>query len=149
MTQTQTTQTELTAGQIAAIESMAKTGNKLMVWPEITTYQDITGLVEAGIVTAKSYGPGTYNHTDYFLSPEFGQVYKGFTQAQLSAAFDRVANPNDWRAPIDKVLLAERATPAVSAAVEFYTATQATITDLGNGFVRVTAVGYRMGPAGP
>lgn len=72
----------------------------------------------------------------------------------LSEAFDKVANPEDWKAPIDATVsitdIREGAT--IKAAVEFYTATKATIklTTYGRDIkIHVTSDGYRMGPAGP
>ena len=70
----------------------------------------------------------------------------------MSLVFDRVADANDWRAPIDYIIEAELRSE-VEAAVIHYTATVPTFTDVqaqnGVRMVRVQAVGYRAGPAGP
>lgn len=80
-------------------------------------------------------------------------VYRGYTLAELTQAFDLVCDPNDWRAPINHTLVKSQATPAnlavITAAVIFFTATAPTFTPLDYGMVKVTAVGYRSGLAGP
>jgi hypothetical protein len=85
-----------------------------------------------------------------------GERVGGYTIDELQAAFNRVRDARDWKAPIratvgarakhggiDVALLAK-----IAAAVEFYTATKPTITIIGT-TAHVTAVGYRQGPAGP
>jgi len=62
------------------------------------------------------------------------------------AAFRLVANPTDWKAPIDARVPADKLV-AVVRAIAFYTATSATVTPEGDVF-RVTSIGYRSGPAG-
>jgi len=74
-------------------------------------------------------------------------AHKGYTLGELKMAFDKVANPNDWRAPINAVIH-KRDLNRVVAAIEFYTATETKTNDLGN-YVQVMSVGYRNGPAGP
>lgn len=71
-------------------------------------------------------------------------------QNTLRKAFDRVANSNDWRAPIDAVVvvLDDAELEDIRDAVEFFTATQATITLVDGRTYRVQADGYRRGPAG-
>ena len=63
-------------------------------------------------------------------------------------AFQLVANKDDWRAPIDAIVPADKLV-AVLKAIAHFTATEATVSVEGNGFFRVKSVGYRMGPAGP
>jgi hypothetical protein len=63
-------------------------------------------------------------------------------------AFHLVADKNDWRAPIDKVVPAEKLV-AVIKAICFYTGTETTVTVEKDNRFRVKSVGYRMGPAGP
>lgn len=73
----------------------------------------------------------------------------GFRQEQLAAAFDRVRNPRDWKAPISAVIpAAER--PLVEKAVFWFTDTVAEFSAAsGNADeLVVTAPGYRLGPAG-
>jgi len=86
------------------------------------------------------------------------EVHKGFTRDELSAAFDRVKDPADWRAPISAVVPGQ-VIDVTEAAIEFFTAIRPEVrlnvvddkvTGLpgGEGFV-VSCVGYRNGPAGP
>lgn len=65
-------------------------------------------------------------------------------------AFALIENPNDWRAPIDAVIEAKDFDRCVRAC-EFFTSTELEkVEELHYGkFYRVTAVGYRNGPAGP
>lgn len=72
-----------------------------------------------------------------------------FTRRELMDAFSAVEEPGDWKAPIDQVVPEDFDLDAIAAAVEFFTATEATFTDAGGRRVRVEADGYRMGPAGP
>lgn len=75
-------------------------------------------------------------------------VFEGFTEAELSAAFNSVADPDDWKAPVDAVCLkADR--ERVKAAVIFYTATEPMFFPNDETTIRVEADGYRAGPAGP
>ena len=80
------------------------------------------------------------------------QSVDGMCTDVMSKVFDRVADANDWRAPIDYIIEAELRSE-VEAAVIHYTATVPTFTDVqphnGVRMVRVQAVGYRAGPAGP
>lgn len=77
----------------------------------------------------------------------------GWTFGDMEDAFALIEDPSDWRArieaviPMDKLLVCQ-------AACEFFTGTHlvcATPVEdaLRTGSVRVTAVGYREGPAGP
>jgi len=71
-------------------------------------------------------------------------------QSRMREAFERVETPGDWRAPINAVVVADHAEiELIGEAVEFFTATRATITHLGQRTYQVRAVGYRNGPAGP
>lgn len=72
-----------------------------------------------------------------------------YTYEQLEKAFDKVADPGDWKAPIYKRIM--RSEVAITfAAVEFFTATMLIVTqDIpGRPDVTVQAMGYRAGPAG-
>jgi hypothetical protein len=74
-------------------------------------------------------------------------IFRGFTEGELEAAFERVRDRQDWRAPIDATITrAEK--PAVEAAIQFYTASRPTFFRVRGGY-RVRAAGYRAGPAGP
>lgn len=72
----------------------------------------------------------------------------GHFPADLKAAFDLVANPSDWKAPISGDVK-EDLKDVVREAVIFYTAT---VPEFGpssfSGYVHVKAAGYRAGPAG-
>ena len=72
------------------------------------------------------------------------------SHADLEQAFRKVSDPNDWRGPIDAVIDdADR--HVVGEAVAYFTATSAEFHPVPGqpGKLRVTAVGYRCGPAGP
>ena len=75
--------------------------------------------------------------------------------ADLSETFDKVADPKDWRAPINTTTTFDdiREGSKIKAAVEFFTGTTATLRLLAShdmGWtVHVKAVGYRNGPCGP
>ena len=74
-------------------------------------------------------------------------IFKGFTQDQLDKAFAKVAEP-DWRDPIWAVVDRDEV-PVTCAAIEFFTATTATVMDLGfRDEFSVKSIGYRMGSAG-
>ena len=78
------------------------------------------------------------------------KAFRGYTQSELRRAFDRVADPDDWRAPIawqGKLTYEELET--IDAAIAFYTACEARLERTHDGLWRITAAGYRMGPAGP
>lgn len=88
--------------------------------------------------------------------------YKGYSKETLAKAFDVVCVADDWRAPIDKTVYADASgnvigtgvfepitLDEVKAAIEFFTATEASCVKVGTvDAVKVTAVGYRAGPAG-
>lgn len=78
---------------------------------------------------------------DSDLAGEFGP-------AELEAAFSKVHPPGDWKGEID-ALIKRTDQDLVAAAIEHYTATEPTFECAGDDFLRVTAIGYRMGPAGP
>ena len=67
---------------------------------------------------------------------------------KLTAAFDRVSDPKDWKAPID-AWVCEKDFPLANKAVEYFTATTLRVTDTSSNLMRVQSVGYRDGPAGP
>lgn len=78
------------------------------------------------------------NEIEFQMTPE---------QARLTPWFDRVVSKVDWKAPIKAFCRAEDM--AITAeAIAFFTATEAAFEDAGCGWLRVTATGYRMGPAG-
>jgi hypothetical protein len=73
----------------------------------------------------------------------------GYRLEQLAAAFDRVRNPRDWKAPIRAVIPAvER--PVVEKAVLWFTDTVPEFVPAPGATDRllVRAPGYRLGPAG-
>ena len=73
-----------------------------------------------------------------------------FNQDQLEAAFAKVQDPTDWRAPIDAVVRG-RDIAVVCEAIVHFTASRphAALQRDGSSRWRVTADGYRAGPAGP
>ena len=78
-----------------------------------------------------------------------------FSEMEMNEAFKRVQNPTDWRGPINAVVRVDSQVELdeIVKAIMFYTATKATAFRLsGQGFgqaYRITAAGYRAGPAGP
>ncbi len=73
----------------------------------------------------------------------------GFRHEELAAAFDRVRNPRDWKAPIRaEIAAAER--PVVEQAVYWFTSTVPEFVAAPGAEERflVLAPGYRLGPAG-
>lgn len=76
-------------------------------------------------------------------------TFRGYSRAALQAAFDKVANPDDWKDSICAMVPAE-VLDLVCAAIEFFTSTvpSVIVVDFAcNKFV-VVAAGYRLGPAG-
>jgi hypothetical protein len=74
----------------------------------------------------------------------------GAEKAELEPHFDAVRNTQDWKAPIDSLCRREDK-DKVARAIEFFTATEATFSEMhprSEGWVRVEADGYRKGPAG-
>jgi len=79
-------------------------------------------------------------------------VYKGWSYPQLKAAFDKVADPDDWRGPIE-LRCGGEAVQAIVAAIEFFTATEPEVTynpaaKMGITPFVIRSEGYRAGPAG-
>jgi hypothetical protein len=73
----------------------------------------------------------------------------GFTHAQLTEAFDRVRDQNDWKGPIfAEIPATERR--VVQKAIYWFTATVPVFAAVPRNAERVivTATGYRLGPAG-
>lgn len=75
-------------------------------------------------------------------------VYNGFTEEQLRTAFDKMADPDDWKGPITATMPGECVMLAVSA-IEFYTgATPQVSLNMDTMTYIVDSPGYRAGPAG-
>jgi len=73
----------------------------------------------------------------------------GYRFEQLASAFDRVRDPQDWKAPIRAVITAvER--PVIEKAVRWFTETEPRFEEIPGEADRliVVAPGYRLGPAG-
>lgn len=72
----------------------------------------------------------------------------GYRQEQLAAAFDRVCDPRDWKAPIEAEIL-EQDRIVVEQAVHWFTDTVPMFTALpgASGRLEVRARGYRLGSA--
>lgn len=79
------------------------------------------------------------------INPETGTP---FSREELQTTFDLVCDQDDWRAPIETIVPSQVDFARVIHAIEFFTATTPTFTPCSGG-VRVTAKGYRAGPAGP
>jgi len=77
-----------------------------------------------------------------------------FTVADLHKQYNRICNPNDWRAPIDAIVPKAEVLITV-AAITYYTGTtcKTHLVDAPDGysgeFWRIRSVGYRNGPCGP
>lgn len=71
-------------------------------------------------------------------------------QDELQAAFNLVAEPDDWRKPIN-AMIEDKDVEIVREAVEYFTATTIRTSPwMGKvGHTHVRATGYRNGPAGP
>lgn len=72
------------------------------------------------------------------LSPE---------QARLEPWFNKVSSSNDWKSPIKAFCKVEDMN-ITAEAIAFYTSTVASFESVGHGWLKVTADGYRRGPAG-
>ena len=64
------------------------------------------------------------------------------------AYFRLVADPKDWKAPIDAKVPKNLDLNALQDAIVHFTATEPTFVTSGD-YVQVKAAGYRAGPAGP
>jgi hypothetical protein len=112
-----------------------------------------TDRVDLLLQIRNSFGP---TWLDRFTLPKTTvQTPMQLEAAQMKAAFERVGNPTDWRAPIDATVTVSclEELTLISKAVVFYTATATTFDIIdtpkaGVYVVRVRAIGYRMGPAG-
>ena len=76
------------------------------------------------------------------------EIVGGYPVKVLSAVFDRISDPDDWKGPISATMRGEAVGAAV-AAIKFYTATDPKV-DLDTRTMQyiVTSPGYRNGPAG-
>ena len=70
-----------------------------------------------------------------------------FTKAQLSAAFDKVADPADWKNPIHAVVTVHDVKITVEA-IQYFTAAPVEVERLNSVQSLITSPGYRLGPAG-
>ena len=71
-----------------------------------------------------------------------------YTEAQLEAAFDKVADPADWRNPIYEVVDRDAVEVTVRA-IQHFTAAPIQVIDLDwNDEFMIKSPGYRLGPAG-
>lgn len=88
----------------------------------------------------------------FLVSPDLDDPSKkisfGYSVAVLEAAFEKVSDPEDWKAPIAASVPGELVS-VVTAAIKFYTATVPTVSlDTRTMEYLITSEGYRMGPAG-
>ena len=80
--------------------------------------------------------------------PSRWSLKMAFTEAQLTAAFDKVANPADWRDSIWAVVDRDAVEVTVHA-IQHFTAASVEVKDLEwNDEFMISSAGYRMGPAG-
>ena len=72
-----------------------------------------------------------------------------FTEAQLDAAFKKVADPSDWRNPINYAVVDRDDVHVTVCAIQYYTAAPVQVKDLQwNDEYMIFSSGYRLGPAG-
>lgn len=70
-----------------------------------------------------------------------------YTQEQLEQAFQKVQNKEHWKNPIDAFCRAEEL-EITREAINYFTATNTYFEqDQGNGWARIKAKGYYLGPA--
>ena len=72
-------------------------------------------------------------------------------QKVLKDIFSGLQDPDDWKAPIDRVVdpSDEEMLDVYCYAVRYFTATEPTLQALCDGRYRIKSEGYRAGPAGP
>mgnify|MGYP001240640120 CR=1 FL=1 len=75
------------------------------------------------------------------------EVYPGITRGDLEAAFNKVCDPADWKAPIHAFVTANELDITVKA-IDFFTACAPVFYAKDGGYV-IGCEGYRNGPAGP
>jgi hypothetical protein len=93
--------------------------------------------------TKEAAMPFTVTPSNSFANHSYDAV-----QAHLTAAFDLVCDPTDWRAPIDATVSGDMDLSLLAEAIIHFTGTVPTFDGTPGGY-RVWAEGYRMGPCGP
>lgn len=68
----------------------------------------------------------------------------GYTETQLSEAFDMIRPTENWKMPIDAVIRDNDNVELVQYACMFYTGDYGTVTDNNDGTYRIRAPGYYM-----
>jgi hypothetical protein len=82
------------------------------------------------------------------IPTEEPEVVPGYTRTALKKAFDAVADPDDWKAPIEATIH-QSMLDVTAKAIWFFTGTSCRERVRWNdGRVAIEATGYRMGPAG-
>jgi hypothetical protein len=124
----------------ATLEEMAKSLGSLSQWNMLI--ENFPGLDE--IRTMVKFEVGKRQRINAQI------VHDNFTRGELTEAFDKVADPEDWRNPID-IVIAQADEEITIAAVEFFVGdTPNIVRPLGHpDVIRITSVGYRAGPCGP
>ena len=90
--------------------------------------------------------PGTTPALQMLVLSETGTP---FTEAQLDAAFKKVADPSDWRNPINYAVVDRDDVHVTVCAIQYYTAAPVQVKDLQwNDEYMIFSPGYRLGPAG-
>ena len=100
-------------------------------------------------ITLNADGTATVDPAAANAAAYLNDARGGFSDDEIKAAFDLVKNADHWKNPIDAVI--DRSSQdVVAVAIAWYTATPAEFEDTDEpDKVRVTAVGYFDGPAGP
>lgn len=81
-------------------------------------------------------------------TPTTPRLFNGYTYEQLQAAFNQVANPDDWKDEILATMPGECVNLVVEA-IKFFTATNPTVKlNTETMTYIVHSIGYRAGPAG-
>jgi len=78
---------------------------------------------------------------------QFDDFTPTFPREELEKAFNHVADPNDWKAPIQGYVR-EDEREITFQAVRYFTATNPSFKSVGKNWLLVEAQGYRNGPAG-
>lgn len=70
----------------------------------------------------------------------------GYTQEELQAAFDKVKNPEHWKARINALLEPGEDMDVIDYAIRYFTGTECWWNTRKDGKIRVRAPGYWAGP---
>jgi hypothetical protein len=65
-----------------------------------------------------------------------------YTHEQLSAAFDMVKNPENWKNPINAIVPESADITLITEAIRFFTGSVSKVEPMGDNSVKITALGY-------